>query len=458
MLNSEWTNKYLFAVANSKILCLVCRNVISVPKEYNLRCHFETNHTNLAELDINEKSFKAESLLANLRCAQNFLKLPGNESATSTRVSFKISREIAAAGKSFTEKEFIKKCMIRAVSLICQNEIKKFENVSLSRTTVQQRIEDIAENITEQLCHKAMQFSYYSLATDESTDSTDMAQLLVFVKGIDDNFNVSEELAGMQSMQGRTTGKDICSAIIDCVTKKLSSDFKNLVGLSTDGAPAMCGKTNGAMALLQEHIGRKIIINHCIIHRQVLCSKVLKFDHVMLIVVSIVNYIRIRKLKHRLFKSFEEADSEYGKVVYHTDVRWLSRANVLQRFIALKPEISKFLETEPKEFSKLNDSSWNEDLFFLGNITFYLNDLNIKLQGKGKLIFDLHNAVNAFKGRLRLFKSLLSKGMLTHFPICIKHILPEKHLAVGIKYAEQIELLIEEFNNTLTLSSEKNCI
>ena len=158
--------------------------------------------------------------------------------------------------------------MLRAVSLICPNEVKKFENVSFSRTTVQRRIEDIAENITEQLCHKSMQFSYYSLAIDESTDSTNMAQLLVFVKGIDDNFNVpvSQELAGMQSMQGRTTEKDICSAIIDCVTKKLSSDFKNLVGLCFDGAPAMRGKTNGAMALLPDHIGRKIIINHCFMH------------------------------------------------------------------------------------------------------------------------------------------------------------------------------------------------
>ena len=321
---------------------------------------------------------------------------------------------------------------------------------------MQQRIEDNAENITEQLCHKAMQFSYYSSAIDESTDSTDMAQLLVFVRGIDDNFNVSEELAGMQSMQGRTAGKDICSAIIDCVTKKLSNDFKNLVGLCTDGAPAMCGKTNGAMTLLQEHIGRKIIINHCFIHWQILCSKVLKFDHVMLVVVSIVNYLPTRKLKHRLFKLFlEEADSEYGNVVYRADVRWLSRANALLRFIALKPEISKFLETEFKEFSELNDSSWNEDLFFFGNITFYLNDLNIELQGKGKLIFDLHAAVNTFKVKLRLFKSQLSKGMLTHFPICLKRILRERHLAVGIKYAEQIELLIEEFDNRLTISSEE---
>ena len=114
------------------------------------------------------------------------------------------------------------------------------------------------------------------------------------------------------------------------------------------------------MALLQEHIGRKIIINHCIIRRQVLCSKVLKFDHVMLVVVSIVNYLRTRKLKHGIFTLFlEKANSEYGNVVYHTDLRWLSRANVLQRFIALKPEISKFLETEPKEFSEQNDSSGN---------------------------------------------------------------------------------------------------
>ena len=105
-------------------------------------------------------------------------------------------------------------------------------------------------------------------------------------------------------MQGRTTEKDICRAIIDCVTKKLSSDFKNLVGLSTDGAPAICGKTIGAMALLQEHIGRKIIINHCIIHRQVLCRKVLKFDHVMLVVVSIINCLQTGKLKHCLFTYF----------------------------------------------------------------------------------------------------------------------------------------------------------
>ena len=73
VFNSEWTNKYLFTVVNSKILCLVCRNVVSVPKEYNLRRYFETNHPNFAELDANKKNLKAESLLANLCSQQIFL-------------------------------------------------------------------------------------------------------------------------------------------------------------------------------------------------------------------------------------------------------------------------------------------------------------------------------------------------------------------------------------------------
>ena len=83
--------------------------MVSVPKKYNLRRHFETNHPNLAELNANEKRLKAESLRTNLCSEQNFFKFPSNDSAITIRVSFEISKEIADAGKSFTEGEFIKK-------------------------------------------------------------------------------------------------------------------------------------------------------------------------------------------------------------------------------------------------------------------------------------------------------------------------------------------------------------
>ena len=45
--------------------------------------------------------------------------------------------------------------------------------------------------------------------------------------------------------------------------------------------------------------------------------------------------------------------------------------------------------------------------------------------------------------------------MLTHFLICSKIILSERHLVIGIKYAQQIKVLIEEFSNRLTLSTKE---
>lgn len=195
-------------------------------------------------------------------------------------------------------------------------------------------------------------------------------------------------------MKGRTTGKDICSEIVDCINIKLASNFTKLAGICTDGSPSMRCKVKRAVALLQVYIGRRIITHHCIIHQQVLCSKIFEFGHVMSVVVSVVNYIRSRYLTRRTSKSFlEEIGAEYTDLVYHTEIRWLSRAKVVKMIIALKDETAKFLETEPWKFPELEDSSWNEDLFFLCDITSHLQDLNIKLQGKGEIIFDLLSAI-----------------------------------------------------------------
>ena len=60
-------------------------------------------------------------------------------------------------------------------------------------------------------------------------------------------------------MKGRATGKDICTELINCVSKKLAYSFTNLVAICTDGAPAMCGKHTGAVSLIQEVIERRMI-------------------------------------------------------------------------------------------------------------------------------------------------------------------------------------------------------
>ena len=67
------------------------------------------------------------------------------------------------------------------------------------------------------------------------------------------------------------------------------------------------------------------------------------------IVVKTVNFIRSRELNHRQFKFFlVDMDSEYGELLYHTELRWLSRRKVLKPFFALRNEIALFIETKNK--------------------------------------------------------------------------------------------------------------
>ena len=56
---------------------------------------------------------------------------------------------------------------------------------------------------------RVLSFRYFSLVLDESSDIGNTAQLLVFVRAISENFEITEELLSMESMKGTTTGKDI---------------------------------------------------------------------------------------------------------------------------------------------------------------------------------------------------------------------------------------------------------
>ena len=103
---------------------LVCRETAAVPDEYNLRRHLETQHPTIAKLDRNEKSLKAASLMKSLGKEQQFFKVFDNESAKATNVSFQIWRKIAASGKCFTDREFVKKCMLLAVSELCLEKMR----------------------------------------------------------------------------------------------------------------------------------------------------------------------------------------------------------------------------------------------------------------------------------------------------------------------------------------------
>ena len=156
---------------------------------------------------------------------------------------------------------------------------------------------------------------------------------------------------------------------------------------------------------------------HCILHQEALCGKNIQMKGVMEIVVKTVNFIRSRALNHRQFASFLlNNESQHGELLYHTEVRWLSRGKVLKRFFDLLEEIDSFMKIKNSEVPELTNSNFISNLAFLTDVTDHLNDLNIKLQGKDQIITQMYDHVKSFKVKLRLWNKQICNGNFIHFP------------------------------------------
>ncbi len=152
-------------------------------------------------------------------------------------------------------------------------------------------------------------------------------------------------------------------------------------------------------------------------------------------------------LKHRRFRAFlEEMESEYEDVLYFTEVRWLSRENVLKRFFELREEVKAFMEKDGVAVPVLSDPKWLMDLAFLVDITHELNVLNKKLQGQGQLVSAAYGNVRAFSTKLVLWKAQLSQTNLCHFPAC-KALVDAGTPFSGKKYVDAILKLQKEFDH-----------
>lgn len=67
---------------------------------------------------------------------------------------------------------------------------------------------------------------------------TDTAHLAIFVRGIDENFEITKELLSLERMKGTTKGLDIYNKVMG-VLNRFNLKIKNMSALVTDGAPAM---------------------------------------------------------------------------------------------------------------------------------------------------------------------------------------------------------------------------
>lgn len=174
---------------------------------------------------------------------------------------------------------------------------------------------------------------------------------------------------------------DVFEALNDCILKN-ELDWNKCVGLTTDGAGAMAGHKTELMARVMQ-VAPNVKWTHCSIHREALAVKKMSTEHKTILdeLVKIVNYIKSRPLNSRIFtKLCQEMGSKHEQLFLHTEIRWLSRENVLTRFLKLADEVRILLcDGTYKQFilrEKLNDFSWLCKIAYLADLFTHLNVLN----------------------------------------------------------------------------------
>lgn len=234
-----------------------------------------------------------------------------------------------------------------------------------------------------------------------------------------------EDLLCCLTLPSSTSGAHIFEQLNAFITKS-GLDWANCKGITSDGAANLTGKNSGVVRRIKDAAGQNIVWYHCFIHREALASKGIppELEIVMRDTVKVVNYIKGSALNSRLFEALcVEMGAEHKHLLFHTDVRWLSKGRVLSRVYELRDEIRAFLTDKLSPLaSQFSDEKWLLTLSYLADIFSVLNELNLKLQGREDNIFRHCEQIQAFQKSLELWQLRLKTASYYMFPTMMKRI------------------------------------
>ena len=132
VFQEKWEELYFVTVVGDISHCLICQKNIAVMKKYNMRRHYETMHKD--EYDRYKGEVRKEKLkcMKSSLCKQRSMLANINLSnKNAVRASFALSEMIAKSSRPFMEGLFVKECLLKASDILCPNQKKLFEGISL---------------------------------------------------------------------------------------------------------------------------------------------------------------------------------------------------------------------------------------------------------------------------------------------------------------------------------------
>uniref|UniRef100_A0A8C7ZPG4 Uncharacterized protein n=1 Tax=Oryzias sinensis TaxID=183150 RepID=A0A8C7ZPG4_9TELE len=285
----------------------------------------------------------------------------------------------------------------------------------------------MASDIEQQLLGRIRKSPFFSLQLDESTDVTNAP-----APGCGSCLQLDSPL---------------CKKTFNYFTEN-GLDWQNCVGVCSDGAASMTGRHRGVIKQILD-LAPEAKWTHCFLHRENLAAKKMspEFHEVMDVTVKTINFIKSNAVNSRCFAQLcEGMEADHVQLLYHNEVRWLSRGLVLTRIFELRKEVFSFLTDKKSPLAHhYTNATFIAKLAYLSDIFSLLNQLNISLQGTNSNMFFVADKVQAFQRKLSLWSKRAHEERLDMFPLLSDILESSPQVKISHSFSQHLSQLAEKF-------------
>ncbi|XP_043857776.1 EPM2A-interacting protein 1 [Dromiciops gliroides] len=431
VFRSEWTLRYLVVerADGEGAECLVCHRPIVATRERDVRRHYEAEHDQYESYSSGEER---EALVERLRRGDVLLAAAQAREERGARASLGIAHLLALHGRPWTDGGLVLRCLETVLREALPEHYSVIHEVDLTTETLALRTLGLARNLFRQLVTRGSVFQAYSLALDDQPFVGTENRLLVFVRGVDQDYEVDEELLLSVNLVGQPDCPHIVQLIEEALAR-ISLPWDKLVGVVSTGTPWITSPETGLMRMLQARVAENRecmeipVLPHCggLLHLEMMGSKELDVGGVVEAVAGWLALMHTRGV-HSLGLKLLLEDAELhtgGELNMLCLTSWLRRGRSLKRVFSLRQEFETFvaeagLPPTGHLRDPLHDPDWLCDLSFLVDMQGHLADLADELRVSGTFAFGVMEHVSAFTEKLQLMRLHLNAGDLTHFPVC----------------------------------------
>ncbi|XP_005376317.1 PREDICTED: protein ZBED8 [Chinchilla lanigera] len=425
--------------------CVLCNSVFSNAdlRPSKLSDHFNRQHGGIAGHDLNSHMPAPSDQSKTLKT----LGVASHEDAL-LQASYQFAYLCAKEKNPHTIAEkLVKPCALEIAQIVLGPDAqKKLEQVPLSDDVIHSRIDEMSQDILQQVLEDIRASPLkVGIQLAETTDMDNCSQLMAFVRYIKDK-EIVEEFLFCEPLQLTMKGIDVFSLFRDFFSKhKIALDVCG--SLCTDGASSMLGENSEFVAYVKKEAPH-IMITHCLLNPHALVIRTLpvKLRDALFTVVRVINFIKGRAPNHRLFQAFfEEIGIEYNVLLFHTEMRWLSRGQILTHIFEMYEEINQFLHHQS---SNLIDGFENKEfkihLAYLADLFKHLNELSASMQRIGMNTLSAREKLSAFVRKFPCWQKRIEKRNFTNFPFLEEVIVSDNE---GICIAAEITLHLQQLSN-----------